>query len=560
MTELDKSIPAARRVRTPWTRARLQLIVLSALIVALFPVSLVYSDVSPGTLADGLDSMRNLLARMYPPRFGDISELVGLALETLMIAIAGTAMAVALSIPLAFAAARNTTRHRHIASTSRAVIVLTRAIPDLVFALIFVRALGLGPLPGVLAIGFHSIGMLGKVFADSIEEIDPGPLDAVRSAGATQRQTRVAAVLPQVLPSFIGMTLYRLDINVRASAILGLVGAGGIGTKLSERLGTLQYERAFGIIVVIFLMIVAVEKLASSIRQALLISTSDAPSTWSARLLGRLGGSKAATPSARAVKISLPWSPDRIMKAFYLGVGLVLVGASVFFAEVRVGRLIDSPPKIWNIVSGMWPPDFSRFSSIGGDLMESFWMAYAATFVGVAISLIPGMLGARNLAPTRAIYNMARYFVVLVRGIPHLIWALLFVSAVGLGPFAGTMALLIGTVGITAKFFMDSAEEIDEAPREAVAATGASGSQVTSASVVPQVLPAFIASSLYTFDINLRASVILGIVGAGGIGFKLLESVRSLNYDRTAAIMILVYGLVLVVERISGWIRKQLIW
>ena len=560
MTELDKSIPAARRVRTPWTRARLQLIVLSALIVALFPVSLVYSDVSPGTLADGLDSMRNLLARMYPPRFGDISELVGLALETLMIAIAGTAMAVALSIPLAFAAARNTTRHRHIASTSRAVIVLTRAIPDLVFALIFVRALGLGPLPGVLAIGFHSIGMLGKVFADSIEEIDPGPLDAVRSAGATQRQTRVAAVLPQVLPSFIGMTLYRLDINVRASAILGLVGAGGIGTKLSERLGTLQYERAFGIIVVIFLMIVAVEKLASSIRQALLISTSDAPSTWSARLLGRLGGSKAATPSARAVKISLPWSPDRIMKAFYLGVGLVLVGASVFFAEVRVGRLIDSPPKIWNIVSGMWPPDFSRFSSIGGDLMESFWMAYAATFVGVAISLIPGMLGARNLAPTRVIYNMARYFVVLVRGIPHLIWALLFVSAVGLGPFAGTMALLIGTVGITAKFFMDSAEEIDEAPREAVAATGASGSQVTSASVVPQVLPAFIASSLYTFDINLRASVILGIVGAGGIGFKLLESVRSLNYDRTAAIMILVYGLVLVVERISGWIRKQLIW
>ena len=438
--------------------------------------------------------------------------------------------------------------------------MLTRAIPDLVFALIFVRALGLGPLPGVLAIGFHSIGMLGKVFADSIEEIDPGPLDAVRSAGATQRQTRVAAVLPQVLPSFIGMTLYRLDINVRASAILGLVGAGGIGTKLSERLGTLQYERAFGIIVVIFLMIVAVEKLASSIRQALLISTSDAPSTWSARLLGMLGGSKAATPSARAVKISLPWSPDRIMKAFYLGVGLVLVGASVFFAEVRVGRLIDSPPKIWNIVSGMWPPDFSRFSSIGGDLMESFWMAYAATFVGVAISLIPGMLGARNLAPTRAIYNMARYFVVLVRGIPHLIWALLFVSAVGLGPFAGTMALLIGTVGITAKFFMDSAEEIDEAPREAVAATGASGSQVTSASVVPQVLPAFIASSLYTFDINLRASVILGIVGAGGIGFKLLESVRSLNYDRTAAIMILVYGLVLVVERISGWIRKQLIW
>ena len=554
------SPPSPNRVRTPWTRARLQLIVVLAVIVALFPVSLIYSGISPGALVDGFDNMRSLLARMYPPRFGDISDLVGLAFETLMIAVAGTAMAVVLSIPLAFAAARNTARHRYVASTSRGVIVLARAIPDLVFALIFVRALGLGPLPGVLAIGFHSIGMLGKVFADAIEEIEPGPLDAVRSAGATRRQTRVSAVVPQVLPSFIGMTLYRLDINVRASAVLGLVGAGGIGTKLSERLGTLQYERAFGIIVAIFLMIVAVEKLASGIRKTLLISTSETPSSWSTRLLGRVTGAKAAVPSSEATKVRLPWSPDRIMKTFYLGAGIALVAASTFFANVRVGKLIDSPPKIWNIVSRMWPPDFSRFASLSGDLMETFWMAYAATFVGVAVSLVPGMLGARNLAPTRAIYNLARYFVVLVRGVPHLIWALLFVSAVGLGPFAGTMALLIGTVGITAKFFMDSAEEIDEGPRDAVTATGASGGQVTAAAVVPQVLPAFIASSLYTFDINLRGSVILGIVGAGGIGFALLESVRSLNYDRTAAIMILVFALVLVVEGISGWVRKQLIW
>src|SRR5690606_22972604 len=139
--------------------------------------------------------------------------------ETFFMALLGTTMATILSLPLAFMAARNTTINAWTRGLARAVITLTRAIPDLVFAIIFVMSVGIGPLAGILALGLHSIGMIGKLFADAIEEIDEGSRDAVLATGATRIQAIATAVLPQVMPSFISTALYRLDINVRVSVI-----------------------------------------------------------------------------------------------------------------------------------------------------------------------------------------------------------------------------------------------------------------------------------------------------------------------------------------------------
>ena len=151
------------------------------------------------------------------------------------------------------------------------IITMCRAIPDLVFAVLFVRALGIGVLPGILALGLHSVGMMAKLFADAIEQIDEGPREAVRATGAG-RLARVGqrGACPRSPPAWIGTFIYRVDINLRTSVVLGFVGAGGIGFALQDALRGLMYQSAMGIILIILLIIAAMEYLASGLRRTLL--------------------------------------------------------------------------------------------------------------------------------------------------------------------------------------------------------------------------------------------------------------------------------------------------
>jgi phosphonate transport system permease protein len=211
------------------------------------------------------------------------------------------------------------------------------------------------------------------------------------------------------------------------------------------------------------------------------------------------------------------------------------------------------------MLSGMWPPDFTEPGLWLSATFESLMIAIAGTFLGVIITLPFAFFGARNVTGSRVLYNTARYGVVLVRGVPELIMAVMFVAAVGLGPFAGAMALAIGTIGLSGKLLMDSIEEIDPSPLEAMSSTGATRLQVASVAITPQVTPSMVGTVLYQLDINIRASVILGIVGAGGVGFILLNSVRALHYDRTLAMLIVIFVVVYAIERLAAWIRSYFI-
>ncbi|MQA17517.1 MAG: phosphonate ABC transporter, permease protein PhnE, partial [Pseudonocardiaceae bacterium] len=172
-----------------------------------------------------------------------------------------------MSLPLALLAARNLSPHPAVYAAVRVVVMVCRAVPDFVFALMFVAALGLGPLPGVLGLAIHSVGMLGKVYAERIEEIDPGPSEALSAVGASQLQVVRLAVLPEVIPSLVANTLYRFDINIRSSIILGIVGAGGIGYELVTALQSLAYQRAAAVMVIVLALVVVVEAVSNQIRK-----------------------------------------------------------------------------------------------------------------------------------------------------------------------------------------------------------------------------------------------------------------------------------------------------
>jgi len=237
------------------------------LVLAFFMWSFAAVEFSPAEFARGIPDLVGLLADMFPPAVENIPEVAVASLQTLQMALVGTALAALMSVPLAFLAAKNVTPSRILYQITRAFIVFTRAVPDLVFALVFVAAVGLGPFPGTLALAIHSIGMLGKLYAETIEEIDEGQVEALRSTGAHPLQVLRYGVVPQVLPSFVGLTLYRWDINIRSSVVLGLVGAGGIGFLLTGAMRLFKYQEVLTILICIFIIVLIVEQTSSYIRE-----------------------------------------------------------------------------------------------------------------------------------------------------------------------------------------------------------------------------------------------------------------------------------------------------
>ncbi len=238
--------------------------VLGVVLVASWYVNLLDFD----TLAQGVPATMTLAGESFPPDFSNAANWFSPLIDTLAMSIAGTAIAVSLSLPLAFLAARNTSPHPVVFQLTRVVLNGLRSVPELIMGIIFVAAVGFGALPGVLALGLHSITMVGKFFAEAIEHVDEAPVEAARAAGATRLQVLFHAVLPQVLPQFADVSIYRWEYNFRASTVMGMVGAGGIGFELMGSLRIMQYQEVLAILLVILLMVTLVDVLSGFLRKS----------------------------------------------------------------------------------------------------------------------------------------------------------------------------------------------------------------------------------------------------------------------------------------------------
>ena len=224
------------------------------------------SQVSFGELAKGLPWIADFLGRMVPPNWAFLDKLVVPAIETVQIALWGTLLAVVLAVPLCFFAARNLTPNMAVFHAMRQVFNVTRGINEIILALVFVAAVGLGPFPGVLALAVHGAGMLGKFFSESIEEIDQGPIEALRATGAGAVQVVIFGVLPQVITAWIAVVLYRFETNLRQATVLGMVGAGGIGFELVGSMKLFQYQDTATCILVIIAMVMVADYVSTRLR------------------------------------------------------------------------------------------------------------------------------------------------------------------------------------------------------------------------------------------------------------------------------------------------------
>jgi phosphonate transport system permease protein len=504
----------------------------------------------------------NLFGRMYPPDFAEISTVISAMVETLWIALLGTLGAVILSYPLALLAASNTTPNRALRAFSRGAITLSRAVPEIILAAIFVVAFGTGPFPGVLALALHSIGMIGRLFADALENADEAPREALMAVGSTKRQTIRSSLIPQALPSMIATALFRFEINLRGSAVLGLVGAGGIGTIISESLETVQYRPALAAVTVLFVVILLTELASNAIRQSLIGTAANIGlQSQHTRLWARLKqrrDTQVLNDSLARRSIVQPWTSERLFRLGAMSVVTILILVAITTVDINWFQMLGNIDRVQIVLKQMVPPSFAgeRSMLISG-LIESVAISIVATTLGVMVALPVGVLMARNLNVRKWFSTLMRIIVLAVRGIPELIIAVIFVSAMGLGPVSGTLAMSIAVMVFGGKLFADSLEEVSPAPREALVSVGASRSQEFVSAVIPQFVPSFIAHLFYMFDVFFRSSTILGIVGGGGIGFLLISSIRVYEFQLTLTIIIAVFAIVLVIEWL-GLIIKRL--
>jgi phosphonate transport system permease protein len=247
-------------------------------------------------------------------------------------------------------------------------------------------------------------------------------------------------------------------------------------------------------------------------------------------------------------------------KSLLLSISIVII---YYWALKGTGTnpiaLAKGVPYMIDFVSRMFPPDFTNFNLFFMKAMETLQMAIVGSTLGALIALPLSFLAARNVTPNKTIYHFVRSIFDIFRGINEIVWGLIFVAMVGLGPFPGVLALTAHVTGALGRYFSEAIETVNPDVIKAIVSTGASKTQVIIKGIIPEVKPLFLNYSLYYFENNFRAATVLGLVGAGGIGMELITSMRLFRNQEVLTILIIMIVMVMLIDRFSAYIRKKVI-
>lgn len=248
------------------------------------------------------------------------------------------------------------------------------------------------------------------------------------------------------------------------------------------------------------------------------------------------------------------------LKIMGVVVGLVVFyGVAGYLVQFDIGRLIAGLPKIAHWIGQAWPPNVDEMPIFLLRTAETIAMAAIGTSLAVVFGLPLAVLASRNITPFPRLYHPVRWFLNGLRGIDSFVFALLFVAAVGLGPFAGVLGIALHTTGTAAKFFADQIESANLGPYEAIRGTGAGRLTAIAFALVPDLLPLMLSTTLFWWEFNVRASTVLGVVGAGGIGQELKNSIDLLDFARLFTIIGIILIAVTAIDWLAGWLRKRLV-
>ena len=524
------------------------------------------------------------LSGLFPPDFSPefLSIVLKASGQTLATAIASTVLSIVLGVPLAVLASATLWRRGILVEgvkrsagaaviftasrLARAALGFIRAVPDILWAILFVTMVGLGPLAGTLALAVAYSGLIGQVYSDVFDASDMQPLEALQSTGATRLQIFLRGMLPQSWPALTAYSLYSFECCVRAASVLGLVGAGGIGYEIGISMRLFEYGQVLTLILAFIALMALTDGVSRLIR-------------W--RITRRAGKKlqQSGAPDAVSAAISQP-SPPRMgyWGRFLVPIAILIGLSAAFYFSGFTPGILDQENLVRHAVrfiSGMVPPNAQPtfVYKMGYLVLQTFAISFIGTLIGVFFGALLALPATASLAflnvdttgchgiIERSVrfltYWSARLVLNVLRAIPELVWVLVCILVIGIGPFAGAIAIGLHTAGVLGKLYAEVMEEVPRAPVEALYAVGARPFQVLFYAVWPQAKPMLFNYTLLRWEANLRVSTILGLVGGGGLGQAIYNSIQLGFYQDVATMILLVYALVLATswagDRIRGF-------
>jgi len=464
----------------------------------------------------------HFLAGFLPPATGTefLLELFKATLETIAIATVGMVLALLIAIPLAYRVSRVCRVHHGLQLLPRGLLTVLRAIPELVWALAFVRILGLGPSAGVLALGLTYGAMLGKVYAEILESVDQAPANALLSSGSSRTFAMLFGLLPMASKELTSYTIYRWECALRASVVMGFVGAGGLGQLMDQAMKMLNGGEACSILLVFLGLVLFADQLSAWARHAMNSAMSPKPLI---RLKNQLLG---------------------------LTVFMLIVYFSYQMLRIDFVSLVslEAVQSLSHFALGFFPADLSTpwLIQIADGMLQTLAVSILATLCAVILGLLLALCKPR--AFVNSVFN-------LLRSVPELVWATITVLAVGMGPFAGTLALALHTTGVLGRLFAQAIENAPRQPAQALRNAGTSRALAFAYATFPLVAPQLVAYSLYRWEMNIRMAAILGFVGAGGLGQLLYVAMSLMNYEQACTVIMAMLLLSVVVDQVSARLR-----
>lgn len=480
--------------------------------------------------------MGALLVRMTNPQWDYAAQVLDALLDTLQIAAAGALLGTMVGVPMAVLAARNISPSQGLCKGVRWLLAVIRTIPHIVWAALLVTVFSLGRGAGLLALTLTAANIVAKLLSEYIENLEGRQLDALRGVGASWGSVTAYAVMPRIAGQVWSLFFFTLEVNVRAAAVLGLVGAGGIGQLLWRDLNFLRYDRLATLIMILFVTVAAIDLLS-----------------WLARRLQSLELPALGFSEYRAFRV---WQWLKLILASVIVILAVLWGLSLL--GISWDRFVLGLEQARAMLYRMLRPDWSYLPRLRQGLAESLYIALFATIAGSLLAIPAAFLGAANLWKIKAWPLVNKLFINLIRTFPSIILAIMFFRGVGPGPLAGALALSIYTAGVLGKLYSEIVESVDPRVLEAIASTGATPLQTWFFGLAPRVLPDFLAASLYRLESNVRTATILGIIGAGGIGTWLMMNLNARNWERVGLLLLGMIVSVMIVDTVSGILRRRL--
>ncbi|MGH8598279.1 MAG: PhnE/PtxC family ABC transporter permease, partial [Gammaproteobacteria bacterium] len=527
---------------------------------------------APGTLA----ALWTFVRGLFPPDLSpDFLRVVGAAIvRTAALAIAGTSLAIAIGLPLGVMSTPTLWQRGVLLAGEppgagklaiawfsrgcRAVLGFLRAVPDLIWGLVFVVAVGLGPLAGVLALAVSYGGLLGRVYADVFEDVDSRALEALHAAGATRTQVFLRAIWPQAKPSIVAYTLYLLECCARSASVLGFIGAGGIGYEINLSMRLFEYGQVLTLILALVALVAATDLFSRYWRRRL-HANAPAGSLAYQNIEGERNFRDHAGRRTRAMMVVLI---AMVAASFYL---------TGFFESTRAGLL----SRIVRFAGEMFPPELDPvfLRSLAVPLIQTIGISVMGTMIGIAIGAVLSLpatstltFGGEDEAGSRALpgraaraftYYATRLVLNVLRSIPELVWALMCILVVGLGPFGGMFAVGLHTGGVLGKLYAETLEEVPARPVEALRATGAQPLQILLWGIWPQARPTLVSYTVLRWEMNLRVSTVLGLVGGGGLGQAIYNNIQLGFYSRITSIVAIIYVLVIMTDWLGDRLRNR---